>query len=335
MKVMRYNLKSETSPRVRLGVLVNGDTVADLQAGFAYFLRETHSSGQADEMTASAIPANLVALLANGPAGLKTAIELVPYLEDLSDREAISSSGDRIFAPLSDCRLHAAIRPNKMIAVSHNYSDVSAREKVKLPLAAPSAWIKATSAVTGPARDIIRPACVKELDYETELAVIIGQKAKNVSEENAYSVIAGYAIANDISARDVIHVEREGGNQLLGKMFDSFAPLGPWLVTKDEVKDPMNLRVVTRVNGEIRQDGNTRDMIWSIPRLVAYLSQMTLEAGDVILTGTPAGVAMGRGTGEPSWFLQPGDILESEIEGLGTMRNKVVDAPSGEAKWKW
>jgi 2-keto-4-pentenoate hydratase/2-oxohepta-3-ene-1,7-dioic acid hydratase in catechol pathway len=141
-------------------------------------------------------------------------------------------------------------------------------------------------------------------------------------------------VVNDVSARDIVKIERKEGNQLLGKMFDTFAPMGPWLVTKDEIPDPMNLRIITRVNGEIRQNGNTRDMIWAIPKLIAYLSQMTLEPGDVILTGTPDGVAMGRKPGESSWYLHPGDLLESEVEQIGTLRNNIV-AATEEVNWSW
>ncbi len=335
MKIMRYNVKSEIVPRVRLGVLIDDQTVGDLQAGYARFLSAAHSDSQADEMAAVRIPVQLAAVLANGQAGREAIRDAVAHLNKTSDRKTIGLKGEPLFTPIENCRLHAAIRPNKMIAVGRNYADHLAEVKIKLPLAVPSAWIKASSTIVGPTRDIVRPACVKELDYETELAIVIGSKAKNVPEEKAYDVIAGYTVANDISARDIVRIERKEGNQLLGKMFDTFAPIGPWLVTKDEIPDPMNLRIMTRVNGEMRQNGNTRDMIWSIPKLVAYLSQMTLEPGDVILTGTPDGVAMGRKPGESSWFLQPGDILESEVENIGIMRNKVVDAPTEKVSWKW
>ena len=140
---------------------------------------------------------------------------------------------------------------------------------------------------------------------------------------------------SDITARDVVRIERKEGHQLLGKMFDSFAPQGPWLVTADEIGDPMNLAIRTRVNGEIRQDGSTADMVFPIPRLIAYLSQMTLEPGDVILTGTPSGVAMGRKPDPQPYFLQVGDVLESEIEGIGDMRHSIVAEPDKERSWDW
>src|SRR6185437_12006672 len=140
-------------------------------------------------------------------------------------------------------------------------------------------------------------------------------------------------VANDVSARNIARLERKEGNRLLGKMFDGFAPIGPWLVTKDEVRDPMNLKVITRVNGELRQNGSTHDMIWSIPQLIAYVSQMTLEPGDVILTGTPEGTAFGRKPGQTPWFLNPGDVLESEVESIGVMRNPIVEDKTAERSW--
>lgn len=146
-------------------------------------------------------------------------------------------------------------------------------------------------------------------------------------------MIAGYTVMNDISARDVSRIERNEGNQLLGKMFDTFAPLGPWIVTKDEVPDPQNLAIITRVNGEVRQNGNTNNMIWSIPQLIAFLSQMTLEAGDIISTGTPDCVAAGRKEGD--WWLNPGDYLESEVEGVGMLNNQIIAAPDKETSWTW
>lgn len=239
--------------------------------------------------------------------------------------------------PLADCKLLAPVaRPSKIIAVGRNYRshnrEMSSGDG-RFPNVVPSAWIKATSALTGAFDDVVKPRATQKLDYETELAVVIGKSCRHVREENAYSVIAGYTIASDITARDVVAIERAEGNQLMGKMFDTFCPMGPWFVTADEVPDPMNLKLTTRVNGEVRQDSNTSNMIWPIPKLIAYVSQMTLEAGDVILTGTPSGVAMGhKGS---NWFLKAGDILESELDGIGAMRNRIVDAPDAPTSWDW
>lgn len=220
-----------------------------------------------------------------------------------------------------------------MIAIGRNYLAHLNEAGVALPMSIPSSWIKATSAMLGPYDDIVKPAVVNELDYETELTIVIGQRCKDVPEARAYDVIAGYTVVNDISARDIVRRERAEGNQMLGKMFDGFAPAGPWLITKDEIANPMDLAITTRVNGEIRQNSRTANMIWSIPKMIAFLSQMTLEPGDMITTGTPEGVAMGH-EGE-SWFLKDGDVVESEVEGVGVMRNKITDETSREASWEW
>lgn len=239
--------------------------------------------------------------------------------------------------PLADCKLLAPVaRPSKIIAVGRNYRshnrEMSAGDG-RFPNVVPSAWIKATSTMAGAFDDVVKPRATQKLDYETELAVVIGRRCRHVAEEDAYSVIAGYTVASDITARDVVAIERAEGNQLLGKMFDTFCPMGPWFVTADEVPDPMALDLVTRVNGEVRQNSNTSNMIWPIPKLIAYVSQMTLEAGDIILTGTPSGVAMGHKGGD--WFLKHGDVLESELVGIGTMRNRIVDAPDRPTSWDW
>ena len=167
----------------------------------------------------------------------------------------------------------------------------------------------------------MRPRHCRELDFETELAVVIGRRCKNVSESEAYSYVAGYTILNDVNARDIGSREREGGDVFLAKTFDTFAPMGPWMVTREAIPDPMHLRIQTRVNGEQRQDGNTNEMIHSIPKLISYLSQITLFPGDIIATGSPSGGAHGNA----DWLLQTGDVIECEIEGIGVLRNGVVD----------
>ena len=145
-------------------------------------------------------------------------------------------------------------------------------------------------------------------------------------------VVAGYLVANDVTARDVGRIERDEGNRLLGKSFDGFCPLGPCLVTADEIADPHDLGLITRVNGEVRQDARTSDMIWKIPEIVAYISQIELMPGDVVTTGSPEGVAQGKSGG--GRFMQPGDVLESEIEGIGCLRNRIVADPLAPS-WNW
>jgi 2-keto-4-pentenoate hydratase/2-oxohepta-3-ene-1,7-dioic acid hydratase in catechol pathway len=212
------------------------------------------------------------------------------------------------------------VRGSKLIAAAGNYTgdDENAGKNAGKQ---PAGFIKAPSCIVGPGRDILKPAVTSQLDCEAELAVVIGRKCKHVPEEKAYDVIAGYTILNDITARDVCAGEKQSGPVLLGKIFDTFAPMGPWLVTKVEIPDPMNLRMRTLVNGEVRREGNTREMVHSIARLIAHMSQVTLMPGDVISTGSP-----GTG-GRAERFLNAGDVIECEIEKIGTLVNAVVDEP--------
>jgi acylpyruvate hydrolase len=337
MKLMRYNRSVEPATLARLGVLLPGDLVGDMRAGYARYLVEEKKDPQGREIATLRMQPHIAQLLAIGPPAWDAVTAAREYLHKISvgDPGATGLDGEPLVSPLIECRLHAVVKPSKVIAVGRNYAEHLKEAGIKLDMRVPSAWIKANNAIIGPTRDIVKPAATKELDYETELAIVIGKRCRDIPESRAYDVIAGYAVMNDISARDLVRIERKEGNQLLGKMFDGFAPLGPWLVTKDEIVDPQNLQIITRVNGAVRQNGNTCDMIWPIPKLIAYLSQMTLEAGDVISTGTPEGVALGRKPDLPSWFLNAGDILESEVENVGVLRNRIVDEPAIERSWKW
>jgi 2-keto-4-pentenoate hydratase/2-oxohepta-3-ene-1,7-dioic acid hydratase in catechol pathway len=165
----------------------------------------------------------------------------------------------------------------------------------------------------------------KQLDYEIEMAIVVGKKGKNIPEEKAYDYVAGYMIMNDLSARDVQHKEMQKRLILLSKSLDGFAPVGPWLVTPDEIPDPHNLGMELWVNqeSEPRQKSSTNQLIYNVPDLIAYWSQMTLEPGDIITSGTPGGVALFRQPPE-QWFLKPGDVVEARIEKLGFIRNKIV-----------
>ncbi len=336
MRIARYNAKSESTSFARTGILLPGDMMADFRAGCARYLAEKAGDPQARELAKLRCGGDIVAFLKNGSPAGELAASAVPYLGDLlkSDPAAKGLDGEPLFTPLGECRLHAPVRPGKVIAVGRNYREHLRQVGSDTEMKVPSAWIKSNNTIIGPSRDIVKPACVKQLDYETELTVVIGKKCKNIPEEKAYDVIYGYMVANDISARDVVKIERIAKNQLLGKMFDTFCPTGPWIVTRDEVRDPMNLRIRTRVNGGLRQDGCTKDMIWNIPQLIAYVSQMTLEPGDLITTGTPEGQALGQADAS-SLYLRAGDVLESEIEGVGMLRNKVVDDPVRAGSWKW
>lgn len=208
---------------------------------------------------------------------------------------------------------------SKIIAVGLNYSDHAAETAMPLPVE-PLLFMKATSALSGPYDPIVIPRNAVKTDWEVELAVIIGRKAAYVCEEAAMDYVAGYAVGNDVSER-ALQLERHG-QWIKGKSNDSFAPIGPWLVTRDEIEDPQNLALWLEVNGDRVQSGSTRNMIFSVPQIVSYVSEfMTLVPGDVILTGTPAGVGMGR---KPPRFLKAGDVVRLGVEGLGEQQQTCV-----------
>ena len=206
-------------------------------------------------------------------------------------------------------------RPSKIVCVGLNYSDHAAEMGLGHP-AEPVFFLKATSALAGPNDEIIIPRGSEKTDWEVELAVVIGRRASYVSEAEALDYVAGYVLHHDVSER-AFQLER-GGTWDKGKGCDTFAPLGPWLVTPDEIPDPARLRLWLTVNGEPRQEGNTANLIFGLPFLISYVSQfMTLLPGDVVSTGTPAGVGMGQ---KPPQYLRPGDVVELGIDHLGSAR---------------
>ena len=219
-----------------------------------------------------------------------------------------------------EIRLGAAMaRPSKLICVGLNYRQHAIETGAPIP-AEPILFFKATSAIVGPDDDLIIPKNSKKTDWEVELAVVIGKKASYVSEEDALNHVAGYVLHNDYSERE-FQIERNG-QWVKGKSCDTFAPLGPFIATPDEIKDVHNLRLWLTVNGTIVQDGTTADFIFNIPFIVSYISQfMTLLPGDVITTGTPAGVGLGMKP-EP-WYLKEGDVVELGIDGLGSSKQHV------------
>lgn len=216
--------------------------------------------------------------------------------------------------PLSSVTLEAPLRPGKVIGIGLNYAE-HARETGKETPAEPVVFGKNTTSVIGINQPITwRTSESKQVDFEGELAVVIGKKAQRVAEADAFDYVFGYTIGNDVSARDL---QKE--QWLRAKGMDTFCPLGPILVTKDEVPDPHALSIKTRVNDTLMQDGNTADMMQKVPALIAYLSRyFTLEPGDVIMTGTPSGVGKAR---KPPVFLHDGDVVEITISGLGTLTN--------------
>jgi 2-keto-4-pentenoate hydratase/2-oxohepta-3-ene-1,7-dioic acid hydratase in catechol pathway len=219
--------------------------------------------------------------------------------------------------PLSSVQLDHPVAARKIIAIGLNYRDHAIEAGLTIPTA-PLCFAKFTSSLSGPYDPIHLPAEDAQVDFEGELGVIIGAKAKHVSEADAMNHVAGYLAFNDVSARKW---QFEDGQWTRGKSCDTFAPNGPFLVTKDEVPDPGALRITTRVNGQLLQDSNTKHLIFNVPKLVSYLSRsFALEPGDLIATGTPSGVGFSR---KPPLFLKEGDVVEVEIERVGTIANRV------------
>ncbi|MEW4531308.1 fumarylacetoacetate hydrolase family protein [Maioricimonas sp. JC845] len=210
--------------------------------------------------------------------------------------------------------------PGKVICIGLNYRDHAEESGMAIP-EEPVCFSKFGNTIIGPGESIRLPAVSQQVDYEAELVVVIGKRAYGVAREDAFDYVAGYMNGHDVSARDW-QIGKPGKQWLLGKTPDTFAPIGPWLVTRDEVADPHAMDISLRLNGETMQSGNTREFIFGVDELIAYLTQiMTLEPGDIIFTGTPPGVGMAR---DPQVFLKPGDQVEVEIAGLGVLGNPVV-----------
>jgi 2-keto-4-pentenoate hydratase/2-oxohepta-3-ene-1,7-dioic acid hydratase in catechol pathway len=281
--------------RTRIGV-VQGEEVVDLAAA------------------APELPREMTAFLEAGRAALERA------------RAAALREGARI--PLGSVRLEAPVRtPRKFLAVGLNYADHIAetgREKPDFPVF----FNKQTSCVNGPYDPIHAPRASRALDYEGELAFVIGRRCRHVPREHAAGVIAGYTIVNDVTVRDW---QRRAPTMTLGKSWDTHGPMGPWIVTPDELGDPHALELRTFVNGELRQHSNTRHLIFDCFAQVETLSTVfTLEPGDVVSTGTPGGVGYAM---EPRQYLRPGDVVRVEIERIGAIENRVIEEPPDTARW--
>jgi 2-keto-4-pentenoate hydratase/2-oxohepta-3-ene-1,7-dioic acid hydratase in catechol pathway len=236
------------------------------------------------------------------------------WLDEIIDQESKFQYGDE----LSKFQILAPIpNPSKILCLAFNYSD-HAQEQELEPPENPVIVMKPRTALCGSNSDIICPDFVTQLDYEIELAVILGKTCKNVNEDEAKNSVFGYTILNDVSARDIQFKDKQFTR---AKSFDTFAPCGPWVISADEIPNPNNLKLVTKINGKVRQNSSTSNMFIKIPEMISKLSKvMTLEKGDIISTGTPAGVALNNPNCE---FLNDADKIEMEIEGIGTLRNTI------------
>ena len=265
------------------------------------------------------LPADLIGLIDAGGETMNRVRELV------SSRKA--TGGPPVVRALKELTLLPPLDPPRgdVLAIGRNYEKHAAEsarawgEQVKPP----TVFTKAQTSVTGPFDDIvIDPRVSEKIDWEVELGVVIGRKGANIKADEAMNHVFGYTVINDVSARDIQN--NWGGQFFKGKSLDASSPVGPWVVTADEIPDPQALRVSLRVNGEVKQDGNTRDMIYPVSQLIVWLSVgMTLRPGSLIASGTPDGVGFAR---TPPEFLKPGDLMETEVEGIGRLRNRMVAA---------
>jgi 2-keto-4-pentenoate hydratase/2-oxohepta-3-ene-1,7-dioic acid hydratase in catechol pathway len=284
MKLVTFTTGSDT----HLGI-VSGDRVIDLAAA---------SSG--------VLPSDMVSLLRQGDSTMRMASEV--------------SRSAKATLSLSQVTLLAPLRPSKVVAIGQNYAD-HCREQHVEPPKVPIIFCKFSSAIIGPGA-VIRwdPALTRQVDYEAELAVVIGRTARHVSAAEALDYVAGYTLCNDISARDL---QFGDGQWVRGKSLDTFCPLGPWLVTRDEIPDPHALAIRTTINGRVMQDSSTSEMIFRVPSLIEFCSRaFTLLPGDVIATGTPHGVGHFR---KPPAYLKDGDVVTIEVQDIGQLTNRCVE----------
>ncbi len=298
MKLVNFQLASE--PDSRLGVLVNRK-VFDVRGHVPLSSTDEYLRGGRE--TRKALELFVAAMSRLGNAG--------------HDDGAYNEDEIRFLPPV--------LRPGKIVAAGRNFREhlTEAREKRGVDMGmptVPTGFIKVASTLIGHRHPIEVPAWVESVDYESELVLVIGRTADGIREEDALACLAGFTVGNDVSARELQRAEKQaGGGSCAGKNVRTFGPMGPYLVTADEIANPMCLRVWARVNGELRQDALTTDMVHDIKKLVAWYSQIGLDPGDMIMSGTPAGVALaGKG------FLKPGDTVQCGVDGVGVLENTVA-----------
>lgn len=277
---------------------------------FAFFSDPTPRTGllldgEIVDLSPLGVP-DAASAVALGATALRSALEM-------PDTSRIARSAARLLAPIP--------RPPRIFCVGLNYRDHAVESKMEIPKV-PTIFLKLPSAVIGPEETVILPPLTRQADYEVELALVIGKPGRNIGKEDWQEHVFGYTILNDVSARDV---QLATSQWTLGKSFDTFCPIGPAIVTADEIPDPHALDIRLSINGEVLQHSNTRELIFKAPELIAWISSVTpLEAGDIVSTGTPAGVGLGR---TPQRWLQPGETMVAEIEGLGQLVNSVAAEP--------
>jgi 2-keto-4-pentenoate hydratase/2-oxohepta-3-ene-1,7-dioic acid hydratase in catechol pathway len=299
MKLITFSL-NET---IQIGVLRETVTI-NLNSLSAIYVNTNNEE--------STFPTDMLQLVKLGKTGLDYIETMLNWLDENESYKAeveVDTNSIKLLAPISN--------PGKVVCVGNNYMDHCIEQNV-VPPKQPMIFSKWASCIIGPNEDVILPEDSEQVDYEAELAVVIGKEGKNIPENQALDYIYGYTVMNDVSARDI---QFEDVQWVRGKSYDTFAPIGPAIVTADEIEDPHNLDIRLTVNGETLQDSNTKHLIHKIPYIISYLSKgFTFQPGDVIATGTPHGVGVFR---NPPIFLKKGDVCTIEIEKVGTLKNPI------------
>lgn len=314
MKLITYKVNGY----VRIGAFIDEDTIIDLNYAYQAQL-QSEGKYRYREIAEAFVPPAMEAFLQGGKESLEIAKKATNFALEIpayQHKLVYKKEEIKVEAPLN--------KPGKMICVGHNYRDHILEMGRELP-SHPVVFSKFANTIIGPEDDIPYYPLSEQLDYEAEFAFVVGKQARNVLEEDALDYVAGYTIVNDVTYRDI---QRRTLQWLQGKAVDGSAPMGPWLVTSDELTDPSGLEMVLTVNGEERQRSNTKNLVFTVQKLVTFLSNlMTLEPGDIVLTGTPGGVGVAR---DPQVFLKDGDVVTIEVDRIGVLKNKVALQQGGD-----
>jgi 2-keto-4-pentenoate hydratase/2-oxohepta-3-ene-1,7-dioic acid hydratase in catechol pathway len=324
--VMRLVTFQSGSKPARIGAVAPDGRIVDLNAAYVLYLKDVKGEKDFARAASARVPTDMRALFEGGDESLEAARTALQYALERGN-QASNPSGEAIFYPASAVKLRAPIIPKKFFHTAGNFREHH-EEAQKAGFSHPVLpWIiffQNVDAIVGPDEPVIYPEhLTEELDYELELAVVVKKAGKHFSTDQAADYIGGYTIFNDVTARDIQRREMKSGVFSFCKGIDTFCPLGPWIVTADEIPDPQNLAMELRVNGEVRQRSHSKKMSVTIPEILAHYSPMGYSAGDVVSTGTVSGVA--AFSGDPKkWYLKPGDVMECEIERIGVLHNPVI-----------
>lgn len=310
----------------RIGALSAPGTIVDLNAACALWLRDVGREPAFDRLAAARVPPDMRLLFEGGDRSLEAAAAAFEHALKQGP-DAPGPSGEPLCHPLNRVKLKAPIKPRKFFHTAGNFREhheEASRSGFSHPVLPWIVFFQNVDAIIGHEEPVIYPRhLTRELDYELELAVVLKRAGKHFNADQAKEIIGGYVIFNDITARDIQRQEMKSGVFSFCKGIDTFCPLGPWIVTADEISDPHNLAMELRVNNEPRQRSHSSKMSVTIPQIVAHYSPMGYSAGDVLSTGTVSGVAA-FSSDPKAWFLKPGDVMECDVEGIGVLRNPII-----------